>query len=205
MRSIATVLIVLGVITTVTGLSFTVYSQWRKTASASANFTTKAGQLTSKDLTIRGWEKVRKQDYQGAISDFNQALHINPKDVFAYFSRGQIYTEIGDYRKAEANFTQGLRIDPNNGGLHYGRAKAREKLGDTQGAMQDYRQVLSVNPHNSLAYHIRGYSRFKVGNIKGAIEDFEKAKKLYFEHGNTSAYQTMIEMLKKLRQGQKID
>lgn len=176
MRPITKVLIALGLITTITGLSFAGYGQWRKMPLASTS-TTKASHPTSEKLTSQGWEKVGKKDYQGAISDFTQAQKINPKDVFAYFSRGVIYSKIGDHKKADTVFTQGLQIQPKDAGLHYGRATAREQLGDTQGAMQDYRQLVNLVPHNSLDYTMRGKARFKLGNIKGANEDFEKAKK----------------------------
>ena len=48
----------------------------------------------------RGNAYHSKGQYDQAISDFNKALEINPRDVTAYNNRGSAYLEKGLYDKA---------------------------------------------------------------------------------------------------------
>ena len=53
-----------------------------------------------------------KGQYDKAISDFNKALDINPKDFSAYTSRGRAYKEKHQYDKAIFDYNEALYINP---------------------------------------------------------------------------------------------
>jgi tetratricopeptide (TPR) repeat protein len=153
----------------------------------------------SQSLMRRGWEKVGKQDYRGAITDFTQAMRLDPKAVYPYFSRGTLYSRLGDHARAFLDFTQGLKVDPTDHGLYYGRALAREQLGDQSGALEDFRNVLTLKPEDALSYMVRGIARSKTGDKQGAIEDLELSKNLHFEACNMGDYQKLLNILKEVQ------
>ena len=48
----------------------------------------KANAESSAFYINRGNEKYQSGDYYGAISDYNKAIEINPRDADAYYNRG---------------------------------------------------------------------------------------------------------------------
>jgi uncharacterized protein (TIGR02145 family) len=64
------------------------------------------GSASYYDLRVRIYDKV--------ISDYTEAIRVNPNDVEAYCNRGNAYNEKGDCDKAIADYESALRIDPNH-------------------------------------------------------------------------------------------
>jgi tetratricopeptide (TPR) repeat protein len=52
--------------------------------------------------------------YQQAIEDCSRALELDPKNTFAYASRGQTYADLKDYQQAMQDFDHALELDSNN-------------------------------------------------------------------------------------------
>jgi len=50
--------------------------------------------------SYRGIVNAMKGQHDLAITDFNKALEINPKDAGAYYNRGCAYAKIHEYDKA---------------------------------------------------------------------------------------------------------
>ena len=50
--------------------------------------------------------------YDKAIADFNEAVRLNPRDPFAYTSRGMAWQNQKDYDKAIADFNEAIRLEP---------------------------------------------------------------------------------------------
>ncbi|MCL4876614.1 MAG: tetratricopeptide repeat protein [Anaerolineae bacterium] len=60
----------------------------------------------------RGRAKFLSDNYQGAIADCNEAIHLNPQYTDAYTGRGYAWENLGDYEKALADYEAALRIKP---------------------------------------------------------------------------------------------
>lgn len=56
---------------------------------------------TAKDFFIRGRDKYKKGDFQGAIADYNQALRLNPNDAEAYLNRGRVRSRLNIWFRAQ--------------------------------------------------------------------------------------------------------
>ena len=52
-----------------------------------------------------------RRDYDRAISDYNQALKINPNYALAYYDRGVVYYDRHDYEKAAADLSKAIQGD----------------------------------------------------------------------------------------------
>ncbi|MBD2201204.1 protein kinase [Calothrix sp. FACHB-1219] len=59
-----------------------------------------------------GLDKLQRQDYQGALTDFNQAIQINPSYCEAWCNRGNVYLKLGNYDAALADYDRALTINP---------------------------------------------------------------------------------------------
>jgi tetratricopeptide (TPR) repeat protein len=95
----------------------------------------------------RGMDKARRGDFQGAITDFNQFLQLNPNGIKAYYRRGVARRELGDNMGALADFDIYLRVNSNDPEAYYNRGLLRFELGDNYGAMADYTQAMKLNPN----------------------------------------------------------
>ena len=90
-----------------------------------------------------GIKKMDKNNFDGAINDFNKALEINPTNIQALFKRGKVKEDIKDYLGAIADFNQILLIDENNKLGYLGRGHAKNHLKDYKGAIADFNKAKS--------------------------------------------------------------
>jgi tetratricopeptide (TPR) repeat protein len=123
----------------------------------------------------RGYTKGVLNDYQGAISDFNQALAINPRDADVYNNRGSIKLATGDKQGAIADYNQALAINPRYVESYNNRGWVKAELGDYQGSIADFNQALAINPRHADSYNNRGIVKSILGDKQGAIDDYGQA------------------------------
>ena len=53
-----------------------------------------------------------KGEYDRAISDFTEAIRLDPKLASAYYNRGIAYENKGEHDKAIADYTEAIRLEP---------------------------------------------------------------------------------------------
>ena len=114
----------------------------------------------------RGISRCHEEDYEAAISDFDQALQLNPKLADAYYNRGLAYTKLGQYQEAIEDYTEALEINPNWADAYNNRGNAYYKLGNHEKAIADYNQALSINPDLAEVYRNRDIAQGVLDEIK---------------------------------------
>jgi len=123
----------------------------------------------------RGTAYLHKGDYDKAISDFNQALRIDPdyeKTYYLYDNRGTAYLRKGDYERAIADYHQALRINPNYAMAYHNRGTALLYRGDPEEAISDFNKALEINPGYAETYFNKALACEKIGNPQEAIESY---------------------------------
>jgi len=125
--------------------------------------------------SYRAYAKHDLGDKQGAISDYTQAISINPQYTAAYVNRGIAKYDLGDKQGAIADYTQAISINPQDAVAYHNRGTTKYHLGDKQGAIADYTQAISINPQYADAYYNRGLNKSDLGDKHGAIADFSLA------------------------------
>ena len=95
---------------------------------------------------IRGTAKAALGDREGAISDCNRALKINPKNALAYNNRANNKLGKRDYSGALADCNKSISLDPSTALPYYNRGFARTNLGDQAGALADWMKAVSMQP-----------------------------------------------------------
>jgi tetratricopeptide (TPR) repeat protein len=132
----------------------------------------------SDDLYVKGLNKYRQANYQGAIQDFSAAIEINPKASQALFDRGNAYYAMSNYQQAVADYSQVLQINSRFVDALLARGNAYYGLGDTQAALNDYQQVIALDKNNADAYNNRGRISMEQGKLQAAIADFNQSIQL---------------------------
>jgi len=59
----------------------------------------------------RGWEFHQGKDYDKAISDYNEAIRLDPESAAAYYNRSLSYYEKRNYDKAISDYAEAIRLD----------------------------------------------------------------------------------------------
>jgi tetratricopeptide (TPR) repeat protein len=101
---------------------------------------------------VRGICYHAKGDYAPAISDFNEALRLNPRSARYYNSRSESWHETGEYARAIADCDEAIRLEPNLASAYTNRGRAYEKQGDVALAVEDYKKSMRMDPNYDLAY-----------------------------------------------------
>jgi tetratricopeptide (TPR) repeat protein len=107
--------------------------------------------LSSRDragtLVNRGVLKMRRLNWAGATSDFNEAVRVRPDMGEAYVNRGAVL--IGEHHYAESlpDLNRGLELGVEEPAkVYFNRALAYEGMDDEKSAYFDYQKALELSP-----------------------------------------------------------
>jgi formylglycine-generating enzyme required for sulfatase activity/Flp pilus assembly protein TadD len=102
---------------------------------------------TVEEYLARGNEYYNQQQYDKAISQYTQAMHLDPKYVYAHLNRGLAYYVKGLPDKAIGDYNEAAQLNPQNATTFYYRALAYQHKGQLVEAISDYDQALRLKPH----------------------------------------------------------
>src|ERR1019366_6173522 len=88
-----------------------------------------------------GNDAFNKGDFDGAISDFDQAIALNPRYSEAYYCRGIAKEGKSDLDGAIADYSQAVALNPRYAWAYFNRGSAKLEKGDLDGAIADYTQA----------------------------------------------------------------
>jgi tetratricopeptide (TPR) repeat protein len=100
----------------------------------------------------RAWFFYYLKQYDRALSDFAEAIRLDPKYLIAYTDRGIFYRITGQYDLALADYAKVLQEEPNNSAAYWGRASVQKARGLYQLAIDDYETAIKINPKNTTLY-----------------------------------------------------
>jgi tetratricopeptide (TPR) repeat protein len=110
----------------------------------------------AKSYNDQGLEALKKNQYDQAITDFNQAIKLNPKFDLAYNNRGFAYYSKKNYDKALADFNKAIALNPKYAVAYSNRGMIYSAKRDFNKAFADYNKAIQLDPKNSIAYNYRG-------------------------------------------------
>lgn len=119
----------------------------------------------------------RQEQYAKAISCFDSAIKINPREPDYYVHRGLARQDKGDVKGAESDYRKALELNPDHALAYYNLGillKARNA--PEASALLD--KAVENSPHRSYSYVERGYYRLEQGDYTGALSDYNKALEL---------------------------
>lgn len=99
----------------------------------------------------RAYENVVKGEFDLAVSDYNEAVKLNPKEVSLFINRGRAHQSKKSYDLAIADFNTAIELNPKEATAYFNRGDSHEKKGNAQQAMNDYQKVLELDANNESA------------------------------------------------------
>jgi tetratricopeptide (TPR) repeat protein len=135
-------------------------------------------ELAPKAYAEQGKEKLKRQNYQGAIADFNQGLRFNQNsaDVF----NGLAYANFAqkNYRAALENAIKAIQNSSQLAEAYRVRGASNAQLGNHKEAIADFDRAIQINSNFVDAYGLRGVSRAQIKDYIGANTDIAQAIRL---------------------------
>lgn len=151
-----------------------------------------------KQLLEDGRRLVDAGDYNGAISIYQQAAGLEPKNAKIHSGIGYLYAQQGNFPAALTAYRRALGLDPNNGDFYYAVGYIKGNMGDTAGAKNAYRRSIQLNRNNVNAYLGLAVTQSRLGDYEAANWAYEQAISL--DRNNAQTYELMGSMYKQRRQ-----
>ena len=129
-------------------------------------------------LVYAGNQLVEEGRFREAISEYDEAVRLDPEFALAYANRGLAYDSLGQYERAIRNYDEAVRRDPQMAVAYNDRGLAYFSLDQHQRAIQDFDEAIRLDPKDALAYANRGFTYFSLSQHQQAIQDFDEAIRL---------------------------
>ena len=103
-------------------------------------------QGTAKQHFEQGWVYAEKGFWDEAVSEFKDAVRLDPIDAKAHHSLGVAYARKSMWDLALNEFKEAIRLEPELPQPHYGLGAAYVRKEDRQGALEQYRWLKGPAP-----------------------------------------------------------
>ena len=99
----------------------------------------------------RGYAAATDRRYGDAVTDYDEALKLTPKNSRIYEQRAAVEMKIQDYEKALGDYSELIKEKPNEVRYLNYRAYIYELKNDLQNSMADTDKVLKLDPNSQEA------------------------------------------------------
>ena len=127
---------------------------------------------------------VAMEEYEKALSYFEQAVKKDPSYAEAYLMIGYCCVEMGRYTKAIEAYKQAIRIKPDYVEAHYGLGVVYGKLHRYTEAIEEYKQAIRIKPDFAEAHFSLGLTYLLIGDRASALDEYKILKDLNEELAN---------------------
>jgi hypothetical protein len=124
-------------------------------------------------------EEERAVEFLGrAISAYDRAIEINPRDARAHTNRGAALHDLGHFEEALAAFDRAIEIDPRNAWAYLNRGNALNHLGRFEEALAACDRAIEIDPQDAAAHNNRGNALSGLGRLEEALAACDRAIEL---------------------------
>jgi tetratricopeptide (TPR) repeat protein len=126
----------------------------------------------------RGYYYIAQSRYPEALTDFNEAIALNPKVPRVWVNKGSVFAETGQNDSAYVCFARAIELKPDYAEAMSNRGGIRSRLNDLPGAIEDFTRAIQIKPDFRDAYSNRALVYFKMGEFEKAIADRRRVMEL---------------------------
>ena len=126
----------------------------------------------------RGMVWHDKGDNDRAITDYNEALRLDPNRARTLIHRGAAWLEKDNAGRAIADYSDAIRINPKDDDAFFGRALAYSATGDLDHAIADFGEAIKLDPKSGKFVAARGDAYRARGDNDRAVADYTEAIQL---------------------------
>jgi tetratricopeptide (TPR) repeat protein len=102
--------------------------------------------------SYRGALRIDREEFDAAVSDFDRAIELEPRNAEYHRLRGYAHSQRKDHARAIADKTAVIELSPRPSASNYVvRAIEYERAGEIDKAIADYRKALEIDPDDNDA------------------------------------------------------
>ena len=124
---------------------------------------------------ILGIALQKKGKLNESISNFNQAINIQPNFDQAHNNLGNVLKDAGRVKEAIDSYEQALKLNPQYVETYSNLGIALGELGKFEEAIASHKKALKLNPNYMEAYSNLGNMLREIGKFKEAIVSYKQA------------------------------
>jgi len=113
-----------------------------------------------------------------SLSDFNDAISINPNDSWMLVSRSSTYRKMRNYQKSLEDCNRAIEIDSKDIRAFTSRGETNLRLKNYNEALQDFNHAIELDPDDAWSISSRGKAYQQMRRYEEAIKDYDLAIKL---------------------------
>jgi tetratricopeptide (TPR) repeat protein len=118
-------------------------------------------------------DKAAKQDYAGALVDYDLLIRKNPREYELYYKRGMALYYSYDYNRAVIDLSKATLSEEFAESAYLFRGRVRTDAKQYLSALEDFGKVVKRNPENMEVYRWRGKCKLQMGKITKGLFDLE--------------------------------
>jgi tetratricopeptide (TPR) repeat protein len=118
------------------------------------------------------------EDFAGAARVFTGCILKRPDHAYAYYCRGNAYSNQRRDEEAVADYTRAIELDPKYTLAWYNRGHTYLELGQPDKAVADFSRALELDPKFANAWNNRGVAHLNLDQPDKAFSDFSRALEL---------------------------
>ena len=130
---------------------------------------------SAEGLYWKGMYSFWAEDYEEALSCFEDAVEKNQQHAEAWFYVGYCKNKLGSSSKAIEAYEQAIRIDPDHAKAHHNLGVIYGNLGLYSEAIEAYKQAIRIDPDYAKAFYSLGWAYSELGLYSEAIETYKQA------------------------------
>jgi tetratricopeptide (TPR) repeat protein len=126
---------------------------------------------------------LRTRNYDQALSDYEQAILLDPANAGAHIGRGTIWWIRGENQHALSDFHKAIEIDPQLAVAYSYRGFVYRRLNNAILALVDCEQAIKLDPSQLSGYQCRAEALIDRGEADRALNDAETAIRIVPRNG----------------------
>jgi Flp pilus assembly protein TadD len=137
-----------------------------------------AGERLFMDSGRAGNASYARGDMDGALEQYQKAVHDNPQDVMSLNNLGQVLVRSGRAKEAIPNFERAIELNRSSWAPHFNLARAHSELGNWKDAIAEYQTAGQLFPDDYATQYNLARALHKSGQEDAAVTAYQRAIKL---------------------------
>ena len=144
---------------------------------------------TAQAHVIRGEALMGAHDMNGAISEYREALRLEPDNVAAHYDLGHAFEAQGDIDGAATEYRESIHLKPDLALAHASLGAVLQRKKDIDGALAEDREAIRLKPDFEQAHANLGSLLRAKGDFDEAIPELNEALRL--NHDDAKAHRDL--------------